>query len=258
MNTITRGILSTLAILALTSCAGAARAAEWRFSLTPYGWATDLGVKADLRDRTIVDETIAVGDLLEQIDTIVQMRFEATYGEFGITTDLFDVTLSDEIGGVALPQGAGSADFASDMGMTIGDVALLYDPAGDHQGLAVLGGARIIDERATVDATFHPAPGGSRAGRYETNDTYVDGLMGVRFTRTFARRWTWQAQIDVSTGGTDYTWSASPTLSWAFGRMGRYGIGAGYRHMEIDFQDEDGLDARMTLSGPLLGLRTSF
>jgi hypothetical protein len=256
MNTITRSILAAFAALALTSCA--AHAASWRFDLTPYAWATDLGVKADIEDRTIVDETIAVSDLLKQIDTIFQMRFQATYGEFGITTDLFDVTLSDEANGVALPKGAGSGDFSSDMGMTIGDVALLYDPAGDHQGLAVFGGARIINERATVDATFHPAPGGSASGSYETNDTYVDGLMGVRFTKTFARRWSWQMQADASTGGTDYTWSAGPTLGWAFGRMGRYGIQAGYRHMEIDFQDEDGLDAKMTLSGVLLGLRTSF
>jgi len=65
-------------------------------------------------------------------------------------------------------------------------------------------------------------------------------------------------QADASTGGTDYTWSAGPGLSWGFGRNGAYAITAGYRHMQIDFQDDKGLDARMTLSGPVLGLRTSF
>jgi hypothetical protein len=248
---------STAAVLSVMPTREA-RAEEWKFSITPYAWATDLGVKAKLDGRQVVDEKIYVGDLLKDIETIFQMRFEATHGALGISTDLFDVNMSDGVSGVALPQGAGSGDFESEIGMTIADVAALYDPKGDHKGLALLGGVRILDERATIDATFRPTPGGSIARTYDTEDTMVDGLIGARFSQRLARHWGYQMQADVSAGGTDYTWSAAPMLSYSFGTLDRFGINAGYRVMQIDFQDDGSLDTGMTLSGFLLGLRVSF
>jgi hypothetical protein len=47
-------------------------------------------------------------------------------------------------------------------------------------------------------------------------------------------------------------------LSYSFGTLDRFGINAGYRVMQIDFQDDGNLDTGMTLSGFLLGLRVSF
>lgn len=247
---------AAFALLSFTA-AGAAHA-DWRFSVTPYAWLTDVGVDVELDGREVVDETIPVGDLVKILDTILQMKLEAQNGEFGVMVDLFDVTMSDEASGIALPQGAGEAATKSDMGMTIFDLAAVYDPQGDHQGFAFLGGTRILNERATIDATLRATSGGTAELSYETNDTMVDGLIGVRFTKRFSRQWAYQMQADVSTGGTDYTWSVAPSLTYAFGKLGRYGLDAGYRRMAVDFQDEAGIDTQMTLSGFLLGLRTSF
>ena len=82
--------------------------------------------------------------------------------------------------------------------MTILDVAGVYDPSGDHQGLASSTAMRVLDQRATIDATFEPAPRVRPSRRrYETDDTLVDGLVGVRFSQRFARHWGYQMQADV-------------------------------------------------------------
>lgn len=250
--------IASAAALSLLTGSVPARAAGWGFSITPYMWATGIGVDAQLDGREVVSKDIPVSDLLEDLDTIFQMRMELTYGPFGIAADGFDVTLSSEKNGVALPQNAGTADFDNTAGMTIVDVAGTFDPHADRSGFGLLAGTRIMNERATVDAVIQPALGGSVAQSYETHETLVDGLIGARFRHRLWRGLGVQMQADASTGGTDYTWSVAPTLTYTFGALGRYGVEAGYRRMQIDFQDDGGLDTQMTLSGAVLGFRLSF
>ena len=251
-------LLHATAALAVLLSAGPAHAGGWRFHVTPYAWATDMGVNAKLDGRTVIDEKIPVTDLLEDIQTIFQMRLEAVNGEFGVMVDAFDVTLASDATGVSLPQGAGTADIESTVGMTILDVTGTFDPKGDRRGVGFLYGTRILDERAEIDATLWPASGGAVLQSYDEDDTMVDALAGVRFSQRFARRWGLQMQADVSTGGTDYTFSAGPALSYAFGQFGQFGVSAGYRYMKMDFKDEGSLNTQMTLSGALLGFRFSF
>lgn len=244
--------------LALLLGPGPAHAGGWHWTITPYAWLTDVSVGVDLDGREVVDEKIPVGDLIEDLDTIFQVRVEAQNGPYGVSLDLFDVTMSDEVLGATLPQGAGEADLASDVGLTILDVAGLYDPSGDRVGFAFLGGTRILNERATIDATLRPTSGTPVARQYETNDTMVDALVGVRYTKRFSRHWSARMQADASTGGTDFTWSVAPTIGYSFGETGRYSVVAGYRSLTVDFQDEAGVDATMTLSGAQFGLRLAF
>jgi hypothetical protein len=250
--------LTAFGIAALALSTGTANAGSWRFHLTPYAWATGVGVDVKLDGRDAVAKDIAVSDLLEDLETIFMGRIEATHGEFGAMVDLFDVNLADQANDVALPEGNGTADIASELGMTILDVAGTYDPLGDRQGLALMGGTRILRERTAIVAGFEPAPGVVVARSHDAQETLVDALIGARWARRFAPRWTVASSFDVTTGGTDYTWSVAPTLSYAFGPFGRYGVNAGYRRMTVDFKDEDGVDTQMTLSGALLGFRISF
>lgn len=245
------------AVLTSTLFAGSAHAA-WRFHLTPYAWTTGIGVDSKLNGREVVSKDISVSDLIEDLDTIFQMKVEAVNGPFGAMVDIFDVNLLDETNGVTLPQGGGTADITSDVGMTILDVAGTYDPKGDRQGFQIIGGTRVLDERAAIDADLHPTPGTTVAQAYNADETLVDALIGARYVKRFAKYWAVGSAFDVSTGGTDYTWSFAPTLSFAFGQYGRYGLNAGYRVMKFDFKDEGGMDTQMKLSGAQLGMRISF
>ena len=254
---ITRSLAALLGAASLALLLAApATAGNWRFSVTPYAWATNVGVKANVKGSTVVDETISVSDLMEDLDTIFMGRFEASYKSYGVMIDAFDVTLSDEATGLLLPQGAGTADLGTEMGMTIVDVAATYRMS-EKPIFTAYGGARIVNERATIDATFY-TPGAPVSQTWEPNDTYVDGLVGMRFTTPLSRHFSTTAQADVSTGGTDYTWSIAPVLTYSFGDMNRFGVNAGWKRMQIDFADSDGVDSQLTLSGAVLGFRVSF
>lgn len=242
---------------ALLCAADAAQARDWKWSVTPYAWATDVGVRVDVNDRAVVDETISIADLMEDLDTIAQVRVEAQNGAHGVYLDLFDVTLSDDATTVTLPRG-GTATFSPEMGMTIAELAGLFDPRGDQQGFQLLYGARILNQRAEIDATFDPVAAPTIDRRYDIDDTMIDALLGIRFIHHFNARWSIAAKADLSAGGTDLTWSASPTIAYTLGETGRYTVTAGYRYMEVDFATTEKVEAEMTLSGFVAGFRIAF
>jgi hypothetical protein len=240
------------------ACAADAPPATWQFNVTPYAWLTDTGIDLKIKNRQVVDTTIPVSDLLEDLDTIVQFRAEAQHGMFGVAVDLFDATFSDQASGIALPQGAGTASVDASFGMTILDVAGMVDVTGGRQGFVVLAGTRVIDERTTIDGRFEPTSGPASGQTFDAGDTKVDGLIGLRMRRRIAGRFSLATQSDVSTGGTDLTWSVSPTLNYHFGPRGRTSLMAGYRRMGFDFKDENGVESKMTLSGFLAGVRVGL
>ncbi len=243
-----RTLLIALALVAATS---PAHAEGWKFAITPYAWATNIGVDAKLKGQTVVDEDISVGDLLEDLDTIAQVRLDARKGAFGLSADLFDVNLSDAQA-VALPGNAGTVNLSSDVGMTILDVAGTYDFTGGRQGLVFVAGSRIVDERAELTAEYGNLP----ARTTDNEDVMVDVLMGVRANMRLSRHWFTQMRADFSTGGTEYTYSLSPALGYAFGD--KLALTAGYRHMKVDFSNQHSFEPAMTMSGAIVGLRTAF
>jgi len=113
-------------------------------------------------------------------------------------------------------------------------------------------------QRATIDASLDLTAGATVAQRYETDDWVFDGLVGIRVSQPLSRHWGYQLQADGSTGGTDYTWSIAPALSYSFGKLSRYQLTAGYRRMVIAYKESGDLDTQMTLSGALVGFRMSF
>ena len=231
----------------------------WKLSVTPYLWTTDVGADVELEDREIYDSTIAFTDLLEDIETVFQLRAEAQRGAHGITFDLFDVTLSEEESILALPPEAGSqAILDSEIGMTILEVGGLYDPHGDQQGFALLYGTRILAQRVEIGGRFELFPERTLTASHEAEETLVDGLLGARYVKRFSRHWSWHVRGDLSAGATELTWSAESGLEYTFGKDGRYTFMGGYRQMVVDFEDEGALDVEMTLDGFLGGFRVAF
>lgn len=250
--------VSALFAISLPGATAPAGASDWKWSLTPYVWATDVGVDVAIDDRQVVDETISIQELIEDLDTIAQVRLEAQNGSHGLFLDLFDVNLSDDAATIALPSEMGEATLRPEMGMTILDLGGIYDPQGDQRGLQFVYGARVLDQRATIDVEVRRADGSSARREIEIDDTFVDALVGFRYIQTFGERFSLQMQADVSKGGTELTWSAGPTLGYTFGKRSNYTAIAGYRRMVVDFDSAENVDAKMTLTGFVAGLRFSF
>jgi hypothetical protein len=251
----TRMIVAAIALAA----SGSAAADEWKYSVTPYVWATDVGIGVALRDRSLVDETIPFEDLLKDLESAAMLRAEATRGAHGMAIDLFDVTLADDTGRVAMP-GSSGAEVALDaeIGLSLFDVEGIYDPRGDGQGFALLYGARIIEQREDVTAQLFAGDDLVASARKVADERYIDALVGLRYSGELGTRWGYELTADVSSGGTQMTWSASPSLYYRFGEQQQYRLTAGYRHLSVDYDTDPGIDSDMTMSGLLVGVRFDF
>lgn len=247
-----------LAAAVALAVSGAASAEEWRWSVTPYVWATDIGIDGSVSDRA-VDATIPFKDLLEDLETVAQVRVEAMHGEHGIALDLFDVTLATENDRLPLPGGSGG-DLVLDTqtGMTILDLTGVYDPKADGAGFSFLYGARVINQRSDIAGAIDIGGQAGPSFAYDSNDTFVDALVGVRRVGDLPGRFSYTLAADVSTGGTKLTWSVGPSIGYSFGDGGKYQITAGYRRMVMDFEATDAVDMDMTVSGVLVGFRFAF
>jgi len=235
-------------LLTLLTLGAAQASAQW--TITPYVWATDVGVDVAINDQTVIDETIGFSDLMKDLDMAVQLRVEGQFGELGVMADLFDVRLSSTGGAAMLPNGMG-ATIDSKIRMTLFDVGGLYDPNGDRLGFTFFYGARILYQAADLDATVQVDPSTAVPAQSDESDTFVDALLGWRYTRVIASRWTVESQGDVTTGGTKLTWSAGGRVARSFGS--RYTVSAGYRHMSIEFEEESPAQIGMTMSGLMVG-----
>lgn len=249
-----------LAVAAVTAAmaGGTVHAEEWQWSATPYVWATDLSVYVTAADRGIVDAEIPFEDLVETLDSAALVRVEGMRGQHGVAFDLFNVELVDTHT-IELP-GERDADLAIDsaIGLTILDATGVYDAGADGQGFSLVYGARVIEQRNDIEAAL--AHDGTTVGTrsLDMTDTMVDGLVGFRYARELPHNLSYEFAADISTGDTEYTWSAGPTIGYTFGEREQYEVTAGYRHMVVDFDTTEHVDADMTMSGVLLGFRIQF
>jgi hypothetical protein len=246
------------AIVSLMASAPVA-AEEWKMSVTPYLWATDVGVDVSFADQELVDVTVPFEDLVEDIETVAQVRFEAMRGRHGVALDLFDVTLADEHAGVAIPDGSGNSLLLdSESGMTIFDATGIYNPKGDGTGVSLVYGVRAINQFSEMDATLVAGGEAAATASYDMDDTFTDALVGLRYAGNLPGNWSYEISADVSTGDTELTWSAAPAIGYSFGDRDQYRLTAGYRHMVVDFDTRNPIDTDMTLTGALIGFSYRF
>jgi hypothetical protein len=249
----------SLAIAAATAAtAGNAAAEEWQWSATPYVWATDLGMGLTVKDRTLVDTEIAFDDLVDKVDGAAMVRVEGMRGQHGMAFDLFNVELADAH--AFAPAAAPGANLGLDLGvgLSILDATGLYDFDGGDEGFSFVYGARVIELRNDIDAVLSSGDTTLGARTFDSTDRLVDGLVGFRFARELPHDFHYEIHVDVSTGDTDMTWSAGPTIGYTFGDDDRYEVTAGYRRMDIDFETAEPVEADMSMSGVSLGFRINF
>ena len=256
-------VLAALAVAALGSLAPA-RAAEnsdWKWSITPYVWATSVKVDAVLRDSTIVAADMSFGDVLDDLEFTLQVHAEGQRGKFGMMFDVFYADLSDDDQVFPIPPiPGGTATVDASLQMVIFEAAGIYNPSGNVKGFALIFGTRVISNDLDVLATFSlGGPGVPKA--YTSGDTLVDAMLGVRYMGDIAKHWGYQVRGDVSALGTELTWNAGAGFSFAWGKEDRFGVSLGYRYMEMNFDTDDApflTDLEETLAGPIVGFRFSF
>ena len=239
-----------------------AAAGDWAWSITPYGWFTDVGADVSINDHEITEGEVDVADILDDTDFLIMGRLEAQNGKHGLFGDLLFLDLGDDDRVVPLP-GPGSRQLVAktDLETTILDLGGIYNPRGDGLGFALLYGARIIDMDQEIDARIEVGPGTTPSRRIEASGTLFDGLLGVRYVVQLSDRWLFNFRADASTGGSELTWSALVGAGWTFGEDGRHALLGGYRYMEVEFEEEDRnaeVETQLKLAGPYLAVKFGF
>jgi hypothetical protein len=252
--------LPILLALALLAFPAAANASDWSWSLTLYGWGSDIKADIDINDREVIDAQVDFEDLLDDLDFGFMFHLEGRRGKHGLFADFYTVDLGDEPRIIQRPNLPFPIQAESDLEITIIELGGVYYPGGEGGKFGVAYGVRMIDSDQEIDILL---VGGLPTDRriVDVTSTLYDGMLGVRYSTTYDSGWSFALWGDVAGGGTDFGWSAAALLGYDFGQRDQYAVRFGYRAMEFQFE-EDTRGARvetdLTWSGGLIGFTFRF
>ena len=241
----------TLTIVALLSVGmvEAQTVERWEWSITPYLWATDIS------EDLILDGTIVGGgdtefnDLVDKLDTSLQLHFEGIKNRWGMFADLNYVELSDTETGEQ-----GLARFEVDIEEAVYEVGAIYRPGAASGRFDLLFGGRVL----AIDERYQLSLAGLEPLRTSVDDSYLDALIGARFHIPISNRWMMSLRGDVSAGDTDYIWTAQGLIGWRFGSRRQSSVFVGYRYRGMKYTKADVLEVKKSLSGFGMGVKIGF
>lgn len=208
---------------------------QWRYSIAPYLWGTNIDGKVGGR-RGEVDVSADFSDLVEFTDIAGALRFEAVkkWGFFG---DIWFASLSNDKN---TPLGKAEADF--------------------DQMIAEAGGlyAYRPDLTTYLGIRYQSVDGDIRIpviGESGLDESWMDAIIGVRYTPDFGRGWLGLLRADIGAGDSDLTWLAQLGVGYHFGN--RWSGYLAYRYLDTDL-DEGDFKWEMVQEGLGLGLVYQF
>lgn len=243
-----------LLVLAVGSFAAgnAPMAAEWNWTLAPYFWAAGVSTDLEVNDEPVLMSNADFGDILDKTDIAGMIHFEGRKGKAGFFVDALFLGLGEDSTINNRPPVPSGTEADADMSVSIFEVGGIWRPSGGDHGFDLLFGARSMGIDVEVDLTL-PSSATTTVGG---DDNYTDVFVGGRFSRPFKERWNFIIRGDLGTGDTDLSWNAVGTLGVKFGEGDRYGVQFGYRHMELDFENDDDdvkVETTIKMSGPIAG-----
>jgi hypothetical protein len=223
----------------------AAMDGEWHVTLAPYMWFT--GIKGDVSVGNLpsVPVDASISDILSNFDFGLQGHFEARKDRVGLGVDFIWTDLSADVApDVEL------VDVQADVRQLITEGFVFYRLASGEKGgrVDLLAGARYTGTRTRLSAE---GGSGIKLDRQGRELSWVDALGGLRFVAPLGSRLALLGEGDIAGFGSQLTWNVSGDL--AFLASERWTIGAGWRYMDIDYEEGEGLQRKvydLAYSGP--------
>lgn len=222
----------------------------WRFEVQPYLWMSALAAEADA--GAVEGEVDAeFSDLLDFLDKALMLHAEAHYGSWGMFTDVMWTRLSKDraIGP------AGSMDITLDTWFIelggfyrftkeVKDRTLTIDP---------LFGVRVGIAGTELDLTT-----GAGTATVDSNETWVDPMIGVRTAMQFTPKISAGLRADLSGFGvgSELTWNIHPEMRYRINDL--FTMTFGYRYMAAKFETDSDTDIDVSFNGPVLGFLFTF
>jgi hypothetical protein len=229
------------AVALLTSPLHGQQAAEqastdgWRYRVVPYLWVATL--TGDLAADGVSGSTDSGYSFfaLENLQRYGSAHFEARGAKWGWFADVLSVDYGDSFERPLV-------DTALGLDGRIYELGAIHSLA-TVDGLALVGGARIID--VAVDVVLTPGPDG------HADDQWTDPFVGLTYRRALGERWYFDLRADV--GGFDVASKSQAHFVSSVGyRVGdRFEVFGGYRYLSVDFASDVVLN--LTAEGPGVG-----
>ena len=221
---------------------------DWKFNLAPfYLWAVSMD--GEMTTGTNTTPVVAdFKDLASSLEALFTVHFEGMHKTgWGFLVDVNYLTLS---GQQTIPNPVPVAldvDFTSVMT----ELAGIYRFSLGENTFDVIGGARYYSLEPEINITSAaPLP-----SRIDKTQDWWDLMIGGRYIWTINEKWNFKSRGDVGFVGSDLTWNVVGLFEfqpWKY-----VSLIAGYRYMDIDYEDGSGADLfkyDMTMHGPLLGV----
>jgi len=253
----TRWVPSCLAIAAaLLAFPGTAKAADWKFSVTPYFWAADISLDAKVNGNPVLAADVDVSDLMDKLDMAFFAHTEmyTDKGGFFFDGSWMQLSSGDTRSGGGLASGT---RVDTDLSLGTYELGAFYHPTKPGTGFDVLFGIRVISLSQDIDFELQ---NGNETGT-TTDSSLTDAFVGLRAGGPLGGNWDLMVRGDVGTGDTELTWNALGTVGFHFGSKGQFGARFGWRQMTIHQKDtgsQTTVESTITMKGPLAGLTLTF
>jgi hypothetical protein len=242
------GVLLTAIICTAANAGDTSDQGDWKFNLAPfYLWA----VSMDGEMTTGTSTTPVVADFKElasSLETIFTVHFEGMHKTgWGL---LIDVNYLD-LGGQQTVSSPVPASLDIDFTSVMAEFAGIYRFSFGENTFDVIAGTRYISLEPEINITS-PAP---LPGRIDKKQDWWDVMIGGRYNWIINEKWSFDARGDVGLFGSDLTLNAAGLFK--FQPWKHVSLLAGYRYMDIDYEEGSGADLfkyDMTMHGPLLGV----
>jgi len=121
---------------------------------------------------------------------------------------------------------------------------------GDDMVVDVFGGLRYINVRVGLDLSAGLLP----AASLRADDSWVDGVVGMRGKMPLSQRWHFGWYGDAGTGDSDLTWQLA---GWLDRRFSWGSVGGGWRHLYVNYE-KTAIKLDAALTGPFIAADFRF
>ena len=227
-----------LAVLALPAAAmaqpapAAAMDGQWHFVAAPYIWFSGIQGDVSLANQLVVPIDMSFSDIWDSFDLGVQGHFEGRHDRVGFGLDVMWVNLDAPVAARAAVET--TVDVRQLVTEGFGFYRVLSGGREDNPAhLDVLVGLRYTAMRTRLKVAGDT--NGFNSDFLELS--WLDAMGGLKFRAPLGSRFAILGRGDLAGLGSNLTWNLEGDL--AFRASNHWGIGLGWRHLDIDYDNGD-------------------
>jgi len=211
---------------------------QWHFGLVPYFWAAGIDGTVSVRSLAEIPIHKSFADVISDFDIGLLGHFEARKKRWGFGLDILYLKLGAPVAEEAPILGPLGIQADVRQLMTEG-LAFYRAKSGGREDnpshVDLLVGARYFGASARLEGDV------LETGKQKLD--WVDALIGLRVRAPLGSRVSLIGRGDIAGFGSKFTWNLEGDL--AVKLSDRWSVGAGWRHMDIEYDKTDGAQRRL-------------